>query len=152
VGLLGTFRRPPFLTPSEREQIDAGLATARRHAEAPIGLVIDERAAPDPETRAHQLLRAWELPERDRERAVLVYACAATRRFAVVGGDEIRRVAPTAFWDNLHRDLTRHFEEHRYCDGLFKAVADVAIMLASVYVATDRCHSQPPPPPATSDP
>ena len=152
MGLLGTFRRRPFLTPTEREQIDAGLATARRHAEAPIGLFIDERAAPDPEIRARQLLRAWDLSERDRQRAVLVYACAATRRFAVVGGDEIRRVAPTAFWDNLHRDLTRHFEEHRYCDGLFKAIADVAIMLASVNVASDCFHPQPPPRPEGSDP
>jgi uncharacterized membrane protein len=127
------------------------LATARRHADAPIGLVIEDRAKADPDVRAGQLFNAWDLPERERPRAILVYACGVTRRFAVVGGDEIRRVAPHAFWDNLQRDLARHFEERRYCDGLFKAVADIAIMLHSVYAAMDRCHSQPPPPPEAPD-
>ena len=144
--LLGAFRRRPFLTPTEREQIEAGLATARRHAGAPIGLIIDEHAAADPEGRAGQLFQGWQLAEKERSRAILVYACAATRRFAVLGGEEIRRVAPQAFWENLQRDLTRHFEEQRYCDGLFKAVASIAIMLSSAFVATDCCHSEPPPP------
>lgn len=145
MSLLRAFRRRPFLTETEREQIDAGLATARRHADAPIGLVIEDRADADPDVRAQHLFGAWDVPEPDRARAILVYACGATRRFAVVGGEEIRRVAPQAFWENLQRDLSRHFEEERYCDGLFKAVADIAIMLHSVYVATDRCHPQPPP-------
>jgi uncharacterized membrane protein len=69
-----------------------------------------------------------------------------TRRFAVVGGDEIRRVASQAAWDNLRRDLTRHFEEERYCDGLFKAVANVAIMLHGAFVAGPGRRAQPPAP------
>jgi uncharacterized membrane protein len=129
VALFGALRRRPFLTPIERQQIDAGLATARRHAAAPIGLVIEDRPARDAVGRAQELFRAWDLPEAERQRAVLVYACTANRRFAVVGGDEIRRLAPPAFWESLHHDLTRHFEERRYCDGLFKAVANVAIQL-----------------------
>jgi uncharacterized membrane protein len=127
--VLAAFRRPPFLTATEREQVEAGLATARRHAGAPIGLVIDEASEGDPAIRAERLLLEWDLAEAERPAAVLVYACAATRRFAVVGGEAIRRVAPQAFWDALDRDLTRHFGEGRYCDGLFKAVAQVAIQL-----------------------
>ncbi len=153
--LLGAFRRRPFLTPTEREQIEAGLATARRHAGAPINLIIEERGTADPGNRARRLFQDWALADAERSRAILVYACAATRRFAVVGGDEIRRVAPRAAWDNLQRDLTRHFGEKRYCDGLFKAVANAAIMQHSAFAAADRCrccHSQPPPQPEALDP
>jgi uncharacterized membrane protein len=117
------------LTATEREQVEAGLATARRHAGTPLGLVIDNQPGGDPAVRAEQLFREWDLPEAERPAAVLVYACAATRRFAVVGGEAIRRVAPQAFWEVLDRNLTRHFEEGRYCDGLFKAIAQVAIQL-----------------------
>lgn len=127
--LARVFRRRPFLTPVERQQIEAGLATARRHAAAPLGLIVDQRAAGDHEVRAQQLFREWDLPDAERRRAVLVYACAANRRFAVVGGEEIRQLAPPSFWETLHRDLARHFDEQRYCDGLFKAVAHVAIQL-----------------------
>jgi uncharacterized membrane protein YgcG len=144
MNLLRALRRRPFLTPTEREQIEAGLATARRHADAPIGLVIEDRAKADPDVRARQLFDAWDLPERERPRAILVYACGATRRFAVVGGDEVRRVAPHAFWDNLQRDLARHFEEQRYCDGLFKAIAFAAVQL--------RYHFGPFGPDAPADP
>ena len=127
--LLAAFRRRPFLTATEREEVEAGLATARRHAGAPIGLVVDDEPAGDPAIRADQLFREWDIPEAERLTAVLVYACGATRRFAVVGGEAIRRVAPQTFWDGLDRDLTRHFGEGRYCDGLFKAIAQVAIQL-----------------------
>jgi hypothetical protein len=145
MGLLAAFSRRPFLTETERAQIEAGLATARRHAGAPIELMIDKEPVEDPAVRAEELFREWDLPDTKRPTAVLVYACAATRRFAVAGGEAIRRAASQAFWETLDRDLTRHFEEGRYCDGLFKAVANVAIMQHSLFVATDRCHSQPPP-------
>ena len=144
--LLGAFRRRPFLTLTEREQIEAGLATARRHAGAPLNLFIDERAAADPEGRARQVFQDWELADAERSRAILVYVCAATRRFAVVGGDEIRRTAPQAAWNNLQRNLARHFEEERYCDGLFKAVADVAIMLHAAFGANPGRHPHRPTP------
>jgi uncharacterized membrane protein len=129
MAFLDVLRHRRFLTKTEREQIQAGLATAQRHTGAPLDLIIDEPAARDAEARARQLFGAWALPEGERDRAVLVYACAATRQFAVVSGDEIRRLAPQAFWERLDRDLARHFEEQRYCDGLFKAVADVAVQL-----------------------
>jgi hypothetical protein len=118
VDLLAAFRRPPFLTATERDQVEAGLATARRHAGTPLGLVIDDQPVADPAVRAEQFFREWDLLETERPAAVLVYACAATRRFA-----------PQAFWEALDRDLTRHFEEGRYCDGLFKAIAQIAIQL-----------------------
>ena len=151
MGLLSAFSRRPFLTETERAQIEAGLATARRHAGAPLGLVIDKEPMGDPGVRVEELFREWDVPEAERQTAVLVYACAATRRFAVAGGEVIRRTAPQAFWETLDRDLTRHFEEGRYCDGLFKAVANAAIMQHSLFVAADRCHSRPLPPPEESD-
>jgi uncharacterized membrane protein YgcG len=129
VGLLSAFRRRPFLTPTEQQQLADGVAHACRHARARISLVIDEHAKGDPEARALTLLREWELPEAERPTAVLIYACAATRQFAVVGGEAIRRIAPPAFWDQVRGELQRHFEDERYCDGLFKAVAQVAIEL-----------------------
>ena len=103
MGVLAAFRRRRFLTATEREQIETGLATARRHAGAPIGLVIDEASGGDPAIRAERLFREWDLAEAERPAAALVYACAATRQFA--------------------------FEEGRYCDGLFKAIAQVAVQL-----------------------
>ncbi len=90
--------------------------------------------------------------------AVVVYACAATRQFAVVGGEEIRRLAPPAFWEQVQSELHRHFEDERYCDGLFKAIAQVAIELQrhsagpleepirDDQTGADRSEGQPPPP------
>ena len=144
--------RPPFLTDAERAQLLDGLAHACRHAGEPIGLIIDARASGEPEARAVSLFAAWEIPAAARPRAVLVYANAATRRFAVIGGEEIQQVAPPAFWTQVRAELQRHFDDERYCDGLFKAVATIAIMQRYLFVATDRCHLPPPPPPEGSDP
>ena len=127
MGLLAAFRRRPFLTETERGQLADGLAHACRHAGGPIGLRIDERASGDPEARARLLFEEWAIPTDERPRAILIYACGATHRFAVVGGEEVRRVAPAAFWEQVHVELQRHFDDERYCDGLFKAIAQVAI-------------------------
>ncbi len=106
-----------------------GLAHACRHAQASITLVIDERPKGDPEARARALFQEWDLSEAERPMAVLLYACAATRQFALQGGEAIRRLTPPAFWDQVRGELQRHFEDERYCDGLFKAIAQVAIEL-----------------------
>jgi uncharacterized membrane protein len=129
VGLLGAFGRRPFLTESERAQLRDGLAHAERHAGAPIALRIEARASGNPEVRAAVLFAEWDLPDAARGRAVLVYACEASRTFAVQAGPEVLAVSPPGFWRGLHADLTRHFSEARYCDGLFKAIADISIQL-----------------------
>ena len=126
---LAALQRRRFLTESERKQITAGLEEAGRHTLARIGLTIDEKAADDPHGRAQHHFQAWNLPEDERSTAVLVYVSARGRAFAVVGGDEVRRVAPQTFWEAVDRDLHHHFDEGRYCDGIFKAIAQVAIQL-----------------------
>jgi len=126
--LLRAFR-PPFLTDAERGQLLDGLAHACRHAGERIDLIIDARALGDPEARAMSLFETWDISAEARPRAVLVYANAATHRFAVVGGEEIQQVAPKAFWAQVRSELQRHFDDERYCDGLFKAIAQIAIQL-----------------------
>jgi len=133
VGLLGAFRWRRFLTTTERDQIAAALAEASRHTCARIGLSIDEGATRDPQARARALFQEWELPEGKRSTAVLVYVCATTRRFAIIGGGEIERLAPRTFWEVVDRDLHHHFEEGRYCDGVFKAIAQVALELERLF-------------------
>jgi uncharacterized membrane protein len=126
---LSAFRLRRFLTVTEREQIAAALAEASRHTRAKIGLSIDERPAKDPRARARVCLQEWQLPEDERSTAVLVYVSAASRTYAIVGGEEVHRLAPQTFWELVDRDLHHHFEEGRYCDGIFKAIAQVAIQL-----------------------
>ncbi len=129
MGWLTAFRLRRFLSATERAQITAGLAEAQRHTRARIGLIVDEQAAVKPHERAEARFQEWQLPEGERLTAVLVYVSARSRTYAVVGGEEVRRIAPSRFWDLVHRDLHHHFEEGRYCDGIFKAVAQVAIQL-----------------------
>jgi uncharacterized membrane protein len=129
VRLFSALRRLRFLTPTERGQIAAALAGVDRYTRARIALSIDEEACADPQGRAESLFRGWDLPEAARATAVLLYVSAVSRNFAVVGGAEIRRVAPRAFWELIQRDLCHHFEERRYCDGIFKALAQVAVQL-----------------------
>ncbi len=126
---LFAFHLRHFLTVTEREQIAAALAEAGRHTRARIGLSIDERVAKDPLASARTHFREWQLPEGERSTAVLVYVSAPGRTYAIVGGEEVLRVAPLTFWELVDRDLHHHFEEGRYCDGIFKAIAQVAIQL-----------------------
>ena len=133
MGLLDALRRRRFLTAAEREQIAAGLAEAGRHTRARIGLSIDERVSKDPQARAQALFQQWDLPEDEGPTAVLVYVSAPSRTFAIVGGDQVRRDAPLTFWESVERDFRHHFEDGRYCDGIFKAIAQVALQLERLF-------------------
>ncbi len=133
MGLLDALRRRGFLTATERQQIAAGLAEAGRHTRARIGLSIDERAGKDPQARAQALFQQWDLPEDERPTAVLVYVSPPSRTFAIVGGEAVRRLAPPTFWESVDRDLRHHFEDGRYCDGIFKAIAQVALQLERLF-------------------
>jgi len=126
---LSAFHLRRFLTVTEREQIAAALVEAGRHTRARIGLSIDERAAKDPQARARIHFQEWQLPEGERPTAILIYVSAPSRTYAIVGGEEVQKVAPQTFWELVDRDLHHHFEEGRYCDGIFKAIAQVAIQL-----------------------
>lgn len=127
--LLTAFALRRFLTETERGQIAAGLEEASRHTRARIGLRIDERKTRDPQIRARALFQEWKLSENERPTAILVYVSAGSRSFAVIGGDEIQRLASQTFWESVNRDLYHHFQEGRYCDGIFKAIAQVALEL-----------------------
>jgi len=129
LGRLLRFHLRRFLTETERGQIAAGLDEARRHTRARIGLMIDERKARDPQIRARTIFQEWNLSENERRAAILVYVSAGSRSFAVIGGDEIQRLAPQSFWESVDRDLHHHFQDGRYCDGIFKAIAQVALLL-----------------------
>ncbi len=142
MALLDGFRRRRFLTAEERAQIEAGLTSAAGHSRARLGLIIDEAAAPDPVGRARQCYQEWSIPEAEKGTAVLVYVSAASWKYAVVGGEEIRQVAPAAFWETVEADLKRHFDERRFCDGIFKALSQVAIQLKYHY----PCEPASPPP------
>jgi len=118
-----------FLTMTEREQIEAALVEAGRHTRARIGLIIDERAAKRPQDRARAKFLEWQLSKDELPTAVLVYVSAPSRTFAIVGGEEVRKLASQNFWELVDRDLHHHFEEGRFSDGIFKAIAQVAIQL-----------------------
>lgn len=129
MGLLAAIRRRRFLTAAERAQIAAALAGIPRHTTARVDLCIDQEASADPQARAESLFRQWNLPQPEHARAILVYISAVSRNFALVGGEEIRRVAPQAFWEAVRRDLHHHVVERRFCDGIFKALAQVTVQL-----------------------
>jgi uncharacterized membrane protein len=126
------FRRH-FLTEAEREQIGAGLAEAQRYTRARIGLVIEERSSLDPPVRARSLFGVWEMDDRDRATALLLYVRARPPAFAVTAGDDVWRLAPQSFWQTLERDLQHHFDEERYCDAVFKALASIALQLEQLF-------------------
>ena len=134
---MNVFRRH-FLTEREREQIGAGLAEAQRCTRAPIGLIIEERSSLEPAARARSLFGRWELSEAERPTAVLLYVRATPPAFAVTAGDEVWRLAPDGFWRTLERNLGHHFDDRRYCDAIFKAIAEIALQLERLFPPAGR--------------
>lgn len=42
----------------------------------------------------------------------------------------------------MNRDLSHHFEEGRYCDGIFKAIAQVALQLERLFPRNSEVNAE----------
>jgi uncharacterized membrane protein len=76
---------------------------------------------------------------RDRN-GVLIFVVPARRRFVVLGDAGIHEKVGTEFWTSVAGELSRHFRDGRFTDGLVAAVGQIGTQLATHFpyaAATD---------------
>lgn len=117
-----------FLTQEEQDQIKAAVEMAEAGTSAEIRVYLEGRLPlfrRDPYARARRIFAQLGMHHTKQRNGVLVYLATQSKRFAIVGDEELHRRVGDAFWEDTSQAMARHFREDRFGDGLAEAVLAV---------------------------
>lgn len=117
-----------FFNAAEQELLREAIATAERRTSGEIRLHL-ERDVPakapvngDAYLRAREIFAALEMHETAGRNGVLVYVATRSRKFAVLGDEELHRRVGEGFWSDVRDLMSTRFQEDRFVEGLVEGL------------------------------
>lgn len=128
-----------FFSAAEQEMLREAIAKAEKRTSGEIRLHI-ERDVPakapvsgDAYLRAREILAALGMHQTAERNGVLVYLATRSRKFAVLGDEELHRRVGTEFWSDVRDVMAARFGEARFVEGLSEGIAMVGEKLSVHY-------------------
>lgn len=113
-----------FFTADEQARLGAAIAAAEKRTSGEIRLHL-ERDVPataptggDAYLRAREVFAGLKMHETAERNGVLVYLATRSRRFAVLGDEQLHQRVGEAFWNDIRDLMAGHFREDRFVEGL----------------------------------
>jgi uncharacterized membrane protein len=132
-----------FLSAAEQDRLRDAIAAAemRTSGEIRLHLELEVPAKPpiggDAYLRAREVFAALGMHETEARNGVLIYLATRSRKFAVLGDEELHRRVGEAFWNDVRDLLAGRFREDRFVDGLCEGVALVGEKLRAHFPHRD---------------
>jgi uncharacterized membrane protein len=118
-----------FFSQDEQRQVHDAIAAAEARTSGEIRLHI-EREVPgrkpidgDAYLRARELFAGLGMHETAQRNGVLIYLATRTRRFAVLGDEELHQRVGEAFWTDIRDLFAAQFAADRFVEGLTAGIA-----------------------------
>ncbi|MBL7765328.1 MAG: TPM domain-containing protein [Chitinophagaceae bacterium] len=122
--------RKAFLNSSETEIILDAVRNGEKNTSGEIRLYIESRCRyMDPGIRAQEIFVQLQMHQTIDRNGVLIYIAYHDRDFALIGDKGIFEKTPTEFWRKESLQLSQHFSQQQYVQGICKCVDAVAQLL-----------------------
>lgn len=118
-----------FFTADEQRQIREAIGAAEARTSGEIRLHVErdvprrKAIAGDPYLRAREVFSQLGMHETAERNGVLIYLATRTRRFAVLGDEELHQRVGEGFWTEIRDLFAAHFGEDRFEAGLAAGIA-----------------------------
>lgn len=106
----------------EKSIIEAAIQAAERETSGEIQVHIENHCKIDVLDRAAEVFEMLKMHKTQNRNAVLFYLAVADHKFAILGDAGINRVVPKDFWENIKVEMTLHFRQGKYTEGLRKGI------------------------------
>ncbi|MFD2033558.1 TPM domain-containing protein [Belliella marina] len=113
----------------EKEIIVAAIQAAEKETSGEIQVHIENHCKNDVLDRAAEVFEMLKMHKTQHRNAVLFYLAVADHKFAILGDAGINQVVPDDFWENIKEEMTAHFRQGKYTEGLRKGVEMSGIQL-----------------------
>lgn len=120
-----------FFTRDEQKRIVAAIEAAEQDTSGEIRFHVERDVPPGEPANGDAYLRARELFARlgmhrtARRNGVLVYLATRSRRFAIVGDEQLHRLVGDGFWQDVVDLMAEHFQRDDFAGGTCGAIARI---------------------------
>ncbi|MBU2501826.1 TPM domain-containing protein [bacterium] len=117
-----------FFSPEERSRIAAAIGEAEMHTSGEIRLFLERDVkgeSEDPYARARQVFARLKMHETAERNGVLIYLAVRSRRFAIVGDEELHKRVGEGYWTEIRDLMAGEFADGRFTEGLVAGIAAI---------------------------
>ena len=98
-----------------------------------IRVFIEDHSEDGPLNRAVFIFSQLGMNKTALRNGVLIYIAIVDRKFAIIGDAGINERVGSAFWDEIKSNMTGHFKEGKFADGILGAVEASGEALAKYF-------------------
>jgi len=122
-----------FLTPREREEIVHSIRAAEHETSGEIRVHLDRHCPGDPLEKGKLLFSHLGMDRTARRNGVLIYLAVYDRKIAILGDEEIHRLVPENFWEDVLAGMRERFARREFCAGLTWGIEQIGHKLKEVF-------------------
>lgn len=111
------------ITPTERLQIEKAIKQAEKNTSGEIRVHIETRCKKNVLDRAADVFAMLKIHKTEQRNGVLFYLAMDDRQFGILGDAGINAVVPPTFWDSIKDEMTIHFKENNFAEGLSAGIS-----------------------------
>ena len=120
------FKKKPFFTEAEQQQIVAAIGNAEKQTSGEIRLFVESHCRfVNPLDRAAEAFFKLKMDKTAQRNGVLVYVAMKDRQLALFGDQGIHEKVGDAFWNGQVKKILSHFNKSDYAGGLEKIILEI---------------------------
>ena len=119
-----------FLKQLRHDDIVAAIREAEQKTSGEIRVFISHKKIENPIGTAQAAFVNLGMTKTRERNGVLIFVAPRTRRFAVIGDEGVHQRCGDEFWQTLATEMSGHFKESQFNEGVIYAVRTAGALLA----------------------
>jgi len=124
-----------FFDKIDHDRIVAAIAAAEKQTSGEIRVHLHHRKASDPQEAGTKVFEKLGMTNTSDRNGVLIFVAPRSRNFAILGDSGIHEVCGDDFWKNAAGNLSAHFRDGKFTDGLVATIEELGRVLAAHFPA-----------------
>jgi len=120
-----------FLTPAEEEAVIEAIRVAEQHTSGEIRVHIEKTSTTDVFEHAMEVFHYLKMDNTKQQNGVLIYVAVDKREFVIYGDKGINAVVDNDFWNTTRDEITAHFKNGEFAEGLIAGITKAGQELAA---------------------
>jgi uncharacterized membrane protein len=142
MSLFPFFKKKPFFSADEQQQIVAAIKAAEQQTSGEIRVFVESHCRfVDPLDRAAEVFFHLKMDATSLRDGVLLYVAMKDRQLAIFGDQGIHEKVGDVFWSEMVKKILSHFNNQHYVRGLVHVVEEIATALTT-YFPHDGDHDK----------
>ncbi|HSE42240.1 MAG TPA: TPM domain-containing protein [Acidobacteriota bacterium] len=127
-----------FFTKDEIAKISEAISLAEMNTQGELRVHIERKSNGDPLARARDLLKELGIHETVNRTGLLIYITLEDQQLAIFGDEGIHKVFRQDGWNALANELSEHFKQGQFVDGLLKVIRKIGEILSQTFPALPK--------------